>query len=202
MPIVDDVLRIRDWLEEYVCPQITLKRPNDDIQDSDYPYELVHPQAFAMTPPNILDVPIGDYPAPSITVRIDSREREDVGDFVYQSQRRVPIILLFSAWDPGIHGKDLYLPAGTTVDGDVLYKRNEEDSFQVSAEGWMDSWNFVDTTLRIIENTQRLNGLTVDLNHIGWGGSDTEDLRAYYPYWFAAIYMTVFEPMVRQDPLS
>ena len=51
MAIVNDLNKIRDWLQTEVCDKIKLKLPKDDKADGGYEYELVNPAAFALFVP-------------------------------------------------------------------------------------------------------------------------------------------------------
>ena len=108
MSIVNSIETVRDWLTAEVCPLVKLKLPDDKATDASYPYKLVNPAAFSLfvpskdrTPPNIA------APIPSVCVQLVQGD-----DRLIRSARSVKIRLLFSAWDPGYHGPDIYKPKG------------------------------------------------------------------------------------------
>lgn len=142
MSIVNSIETVRDWLTAEVCPLVKLKLPDDKATDASYPYKLVNPAAFSLfvpskdrTPPNIA------APIPSVCVQLVQGD-----DRLIRSARSVKIRLLFSAWDPGYHGPDIYKPKGDGS-GSYVQQYNEAAAayFVKNGEGWRDAWNFVDT---------------------------------------------------------
>ena len=158
MSIVNSIETVRAWLTAEVCPLDKLKLPDDKATDASYPYKLVYPAAFSLfvpsedrTPPNIA------APIPSVCVQLVQGV-----DRLIRSARSVKIRLLFSAWDPGYHGPDIYKPKGDGS-GSYVQQYNEAAAayFVKNGEGWRDAWNFVDTALRRIENAEYLGDLRV-----------------------------------------
>ena len=135
MSIVNSIETVRDWLTAEVCPLVKLKLPDDKATDASYPYKLVNPAAFSLfvpskdrTPPNIA------APIPSVCVQLVQGD-----DRLIRSARSVKIRLLFSAWDPGYHGPDIYKPKGDGS-GSYVQQYNEAAAayFVKNGEGWRD----------------------------------------------------------------
>lgn len=194
MSIVNSIELVRGWLEENVCPQVRLKLPDDGATDASYPYELVHPAAFALFIPSKDRTPPGiAAPIPSVCVQI-VQGRDDMTAGI----RAIRLRLCFAAWDPGLHGPDILKPAGVSAhirsdDGEALAR------FQKNGEGWRDAWNFVDTALREIEDAEYLNGLRlVKEEGVTFGLFTEQDaVPDFYPFWYAWAELTVSEGLSR-----
>ena len=194
MSIVNSIEVVKEWLTDYVCPLVKLKLPDDNATDASYPYKLVNPAAFSLfvptkdrTPPKIA------APLPSVCVQMVSGS-----DKMIDSSRGIKIRLLFSAWDPGYHGPDIFKPEGN---GAYIQQYNEEAKafFEINGEGWRDAWNFVDTALRIIENAEYISDLRIiKEDGIDFGPVTEQDAVAdFYPYWFAWAEFSVEEALTR-----
>lgn len=196
MSIVNSIENTREWLDANVCPLVKLKLPDDKATDASYPYKLVNPAAFSLfvpskdrTPPKIA------APIPSVCVQIVQGE-----DDLIESTRGIRIRLCFSAWDPGIHGPDIFKQKG---DGSGIYVQqyNEEASayFEKNGEGWRDVWSFVDTALRAIENAEYIGDLRVVKEEgITFGPFSEQDaVPDFYPFWFAWVEFSIEEALTR-----
>lgn len=194
MSIVNSIEVVKDWLTEKVCPLVKLKLPDDNATDASYPYKLVNPAAFSLfvptkdrMPPNIA------APIPSVCVQLVSGS-----DDIINSSRGTKIRLLFSAWDPGYHEPDIFKPKG---DGTYIQQYNEEaaTTFEKNGEGWRDAWNFVDTALRVIENSEYIGELRVIKEEgINFGPVTEQDsVVDFYPYWFAWVEFSIEETLAR-----
>ena len=194
MSIVNSIEVVKEWLTEKVCPLVKLKLPDDNATDASYQYKLVNPAAFSLfvptkdrTPPKIA------APIPSVCVQIVSGN-----DALIDSSRKIKIRLLFSAWDPGYHGPDIFKPKG---DGSYIQQYNKEAmaTFEKNGEGWRDAWNFVDTALRVIENAEDIGDLRViKEDGIDFGPVTEQDAIAdFYPYWFAWAEFYIEETLTR-----
>lgn len=186
MAIVNDLNKIRDWLQTEVCDKIKLKLPKDDKADGGYEYELVNPAAFALfiptkdrLPPNVR------VPIPSVTVRIKEGVHQD-------GTNTMQVILNFCTWNPGTHRQDVFVPVeegagikGYNISTTAEYKRN--------AEGWQDVYSFIDATLRTLENAVYIADMRLlTENGIKYGmTSDKDGLDDFYPYWLAWIEFSV-----------
>lgn len=186
MSIVHSIETVREWLSETVCPQVKLKLPDDNATDASYPYKLVHPAAFSLFLPSKDRLPPKvAAPIPSVCVQIVQGQ-----DSLIEHTRDLKIRLCFSAWDPGYHQRDILLPPD--------YQQAKE-SFEKNGEGWRDVWNFVDSTLRRIENAEYLGGLRVLKEQgIAFGPITEQDaVPDFYPYWFAWVEFSVEETLTR-----
>ena len=196
MSIVNSIETVRGWLNTEVCPLVKLKLPDDNATDASYPYKLVNPAAFSLfvpskdrTPPKVA------APIPSVCVQLAQGE-----DDLIEHTRGIKIRLCFSAWDPGYHGPDIYIPQGNG-NGAYIQQYNSEaaDFFQKNGEGWRDAWNFVDTALRLIENAEYIGDLRV-IKELGitFGPVAEQDaVPDFYPYWFAWAEFSVEEALTR-----
>lgn len=157
---------IQEWLLEEVCPNVEYKKPNDEFQDGTYPYERVHPDVHIMYIPSrdISEIPHSIIP--SICVQFEKRN-----DNAVESKGTMDFRLQFATWNPGRH-----------VNG----------TFERNVEGWRDVWNFVDYTLKKIENTEFLKGIRV-IKEVGIECGPISEQGAlidFYPYWFAYLKFT------------
>lgn len=195
MSIVNSIEIVREWLTDYVCPLVKLKLPDDNVTDASYPYKLVHPAAFSLfvpskdrTPPNVA------APIPSVCVQLVKGDDDMIG-----STRGIKIRLCFSAWDPGYHGPDIFIPK--EVSGIKIQQYNQEAaaSFEKNGEGWRNAWNFVDTALRVIENAEYIGELRVmKEDGISFGPvAEQDSVPDFYPYWFAWAEFSVEEALTR-----
>lgn len=199
MTVVGIIDTITDWARETICPQIRLKVPPDsetDATDADYVYQLANPAAFAMyvptrekLPPNVLS------PFPSICVRF-MEGADDIGSF----SGNIGIQLCFSAWDPGLHHKDILIP---DKDNCLEYRqwsgREADAYFRRTGDGWRDVWNMVDIALRELESTTNIGGLVIDRGTaVKYGPlAEQDNIPDYYPFWFAWVSFSVQYPVTR-----
>lgn len=193
MSIVNTTETIREWISEKVCPLVELKLPDDNATDAAYPYKLVHPTAFSLFVPSRDRLPKKiAAPIPSICVQIVQGTDE-----LIEHTRNMKIRLGFSAWDPGYHQMDILSPKkGMDIQ---QYNKQACASFQKNGEGWRDAWNFVDTALRLIENSEYMNELRIAKEQgITFGPVSEQDaVPDFYPYWFAWVEFFVEETLTR-----
>lgn len=150
---------------------------------------------FPVRPVQRQDAPKIAAPIPSVCVQLTQGE-----DDLIEHTRGIKIRLCFSAWDPGYHGPDIYIPQGNGS-GTYIQQYNSEaaDFFQKNGEGWRDAWNFVDTALRLIENAEYIGDLRV-IKELGitFGPVAEQDaVPDFYPYWFAWAEFSVEETLTR-----
>ena len=188
MAIVNDLNKLRDWLQTEVCDTIQLKMPNDAKNDDGYEYELVNPTAFTLyTPAKDRLPPNVKVPVPSVCIRLsegEHRPREGVN--------KMKLILYFCTWNPGIHRQDNFVPLedGAGIKG---YNISAEAEYRRSADGWQDCYSFMDKTLRAIESAEYLADMRVVAEDgIKYGMASTQDgFIEDYPYWWAWIEFSV-----------
>ena len=194
MAIVDDLNKIREWLQAEVCDKIKLKMPKDEKNDGGYAYELVNPAAFVLfTPTKDRLPPNVKAPIPSICIRFTEgvhNPREGVN--------KMGLMLNFCTWNPGTHRQDNFIPKeegagikGYNVSATAEYKRN--------SEGWQDVYNFIDFTLRKLEKSEFVADMRIVAEEgIKYGMTWVKDgLDDFYPYWLGWISFSVQAGNVR-----
>lgn len=189
MAIVDDLHKIRDWLQEQVCDRVKLKAPDDEERTEDYDYQLVTPRAFVhylpakdRLPPEVTSN------FPSLCIRLTEGEHRPGGLSVLR------LMLHFGAWNPGLHARDIYVPKGQGYDQETAAE------YQRTADGWQDVLSFVDTALREIESEANIAGYRlVEEEGVKYGLLD-ESLEGNYPYWFAWVSFTLQGGNIRPKP--
>lgn len=194
MSVVHLIETMTEWAQRNICDLIKLKQPpkNTEPNDSDYFYEEVNPVAFPMYVPSSEKLPPHIHsPFPSVCVRFLNGS-----DTLANSESSVDVQLCFSAWDPGIHGQDVFHPVG---DGTFTRQGQVYTEYARSADGWRDVWNFVDIALRAVESVTNIGGYIIDRKTpIKFGPLvEQEAIADYFPFWFAWISFTVKHPLVR-----
>lgn len=175
MTIPESIERVTNWINQNVCPKITLKLPNDAQNGDEYKVEAVNPTAFAMYQPGKDKLPPNvKAPFPSVVVQL----LEGADDMI-KSVGQLKLQLSFTAWNPGDHES-----------GDVFVR---------NADGWRDVWAFVDRTMREIENNEYLNDLRVAKElGITFGQFQQEgQISDLYPYWGAWVIFTIERGIAR-----
>lgn len=197
MSLVYLIDELTEWARLNVCEKIKLKvPPANEVEavDEGYAYELATPAAFAMYTPTSEKLPPGIHsPFPSLCVRFISGEDDPASGSGF-----VEVQFCFSAWDPGIHGKDILVPAER---GCLQWKAEESSAFRRNAEGWRDAWNFVDIALRAVESVTAIGRYPIDRSTpIKFGPlTEQEAISDLYPYWFAWMQFRVNYPLVRNN---
>ena len=188
MAVVDDVQRVMDWLSDTVCPLVTLKLPPEDWRDrdaADYDYRLVHPAVHGMYWPvgSQMVAPPYLFPHPGILVQVTEGE-----DSVADLSETLTVRLHLSAWNPGLHGRDVWEPS---PDGGFVRREADELSPGYD-EGWRDAWSFVDVVRRELRNARDVGGLSIDPSQpVRYGPySEQGAVPDLYPFWFAWVEAT------------
>lgn len=195
MTVVNAVSLLMDWLEESVCPLVSLKVPGETEDDADYDFELAHPAVLGMywptskemLPPDVKDV------QPGLLVQVVSgRESQPA------LERTMTVRLHLSAWSPGRHGKDVWRRKERPDLSGFDWVRDESASYSPGYDdGWRDVWNFLDTVVREVRNAPTFaGGARVDKgSDITFGPYDVQgSIVDLYPYWFAWVEFTLVEP--------
>lgn len=202
MTLVQSIDKVVAWLDASVCPQISLKLPDDYKNDDNYGVEFVNPAAFPLYVPGKDRLP-PSVPAPIPSVCVQLMEGSDD---LLKKQRKFQIRLCLACWNPGEHGlevlharKNEKAPGGYsyyTVDGEAArtYTRN--------MEGWRDSFNFADVVLRELEGTEYIAGHRLVKEAGIKFGLFTEEgnIWDYYPYWHNWITFTLEAGVVVRTP--
>ena len=192
MSVVHVIDTLTEWARQNICEQINLKVPPENTapDDSGYSYNLATPAAFAMYVPTSDKLPPGSHPPfPSLCVRFVTGQ-----DVPADGGGSVEVQFCFSAWDPGTHGEDEFLP-----NGDGTYRRGKGGAFWRNGDGWRDAWNFVDIALREVESVTNIGGYTIDrAKPVKFGPlTEQEAIPDFYPMWFAWLSFTVNYPLRR-----
>lgn len=198
MSVVHLIDTLTEWARQNVCEQIQLKVPpsnEEDAVDAEYRYKLATPTAFPMYVPTSEKLPPSIHsPFPSLCVRFMAGQDEPAAGRGY-----VDMQFCFSAWDPGLHDKDIYAPAGADPKrwkgGDV------ENHFRRTGDGWRDAWNFVDIALRAVESTTYIGEYHIDRSTpIKFGPlTEQEAIPDLYPLWFAWVSFRVSYPLTMRN---
>lgn len=192
--ILDDVTA---WAQANICDKIKLKVPpeNDaEAVDEGYEYQLVNPTAFPLfvpakdkLPPKVIS------PLPSLCVRF-----MEGADALDGSGGSIKLQLMFSTWDVGLHGDDIFI---RQADGSFQrWSGPEADAyFRRSGGGWRDAWNFVDIALREIESSTTVAGYEIDRKaSVQYGPlAEQDNIPDFYPFWFCWVTFTLKYPLIR-----
>lgn len=185
MTLTETIEGIAEWLNENVCSQITLKAPDDSVNDAEYSVEYVHPVAFPLYVPGKEYLPPGiSAPVPSICVQLLKGKDDTI-----KRQRRVEIQLSVSCWNPGEHGNELYTKKGPSDDLTrfrFLRKKQDQQSYVRNLEGWRDIVNFIDLTVGTLEGAEIINGqrlIKEDGIEFGMFADEDGAVWEFYPYW-------------------
>lgn len=211
MAIVDSISRVADWLNANVCPKIKLKVPATEgkAMDDSYEYQLTNPAAFPLYMPASDRLPPGiRTEIPSICVQVLN------GEDRMASERDININLGFSCWNPGNHEKDIYYKATKEAYDEFLKsyfptvqdrasKEEHLQKFRRTAEGWMDLWNFIDLTIRELEQVDTIEGIQIVKDvPIKFGPYKEQDsIPDFYPMWFGYVQLTIREGIVRNNDI-
>lgn len=198
MSVVHLIDTVTAWADKQICQKVKLKLPADNLEanDAGYHYTLVTPAAFATYTPTTEKLPPNIHaPIPSLCVRILVGE-----DSLATNNGTAEIQMCFSAWDPGLHGADIFNPSkdkpGTWERWDT---EEAKQYFKRNGTGWRDIWNFVDVALRAVESTPIIDGYRIEPNApIKFGPlTEQEAIPDFYPLWFAWISFKITYPLVR-----
>lgn len=108
MSVVNVIDTLAQWVEESISPNILLKLapPPEADEAGNYDYQLVHPAVFPMYVPTQEKLPPGVHSeVPSICVRFVKG-----ADSVTERSGTMDVQLCLSAWNPGLHGRDILIP--------------------------------------------------------------------------------------------
>ncbi len=193
MSVVQVIDTLAEWARQNICERVTLKMPPDNVEANDegYTYNIVHPSVFPMYVPTSEKLPPSIHsPFPSLCVRFVKG-----ADNLSGNDGHLDVQFCFSAWDPGLHGPDVFHPVG-----DKEFQRHGEKArFIRNGDGWRDVWNFADTALRALESVTHIGGYTIDRETpVEFGPlTEQEAIPDFYPFWFAWISFRVNYPLRR-----
>lgn len=186
-----------EWARVNICDHIELKKPPSDLEgavDIDYQYETQKPTVFPMYVPAAERLPPNVHSQfPSLCVRFTTGQDNVAGRSGFLN-----VQFCFSAWNPGLHGQDIFHPVGGGA-----YQRQPEayTDYIRTADGWRDVWNFVDIALRALESVTNIGGYTIDsATPIEYGPlTEQEAIPDFYPFWFAWVSFRVNYPLMRNN---
>lgn len=193
MTLVQIIDGIVAWLSENVCPNISLKLPDDAQNGAAYDVQYVKPAAFPLYVPGKDRLP-PNVPAPIPSVCVQLLEGSDD---LLKHKRQLQIRLCLSCWNPGEHGGEVFHPNknDNALGGYSYYRADGEvaKTYTRNMAGWRDAFNFADLVLREVEGTEYIAGLRL-VKDVGIKyGVFTEDgnIWDYYPYWHNWITFTL-----------
>lgn len=202
MTLVQSIDKVVGWLNETVCPQITLKLPDDYKNDTNYGVEFVNPAAFPLYVPGKDRLPPSvPAPIPSVCVQLMEGSDDLLGH-----KRQLQIRLCLACWNPGKHGGEVYYPRkreNVPVGYSYSHATGEAaQSYARNMEGWRDSFNFADLVLRELEGAEYIAGHRLVKESGIKFGLFTEDgnIWDYYPYWHNWITFTLEAGVVARTP--
>lgn len=204
MTLVQSIDKVVNWLRESVCPQITLKLPDDYKNDESYNVEFVTPAAFPLYVPGKDRLP-PSVPAPIPSVCVQLMEGSDD---LLQKKRQLQIRLCLACWNPGEHGAEMFIPRKNpaALGGYSYYRATGETAktYARNMEGWRDLFNFADLVLRELEGTEYIDGHRLVKEAGIKFGVFTEDgnIWDYYPYWHNWISFTLEAGVVTKTPAA
>lgn len=194
MSVVNNLDKLAEWADVNICQQVELKLPDDDATDATYPYKLVKPSAFVMYLPTKDRLPPNTAaPIPSLCVQII--EGTDL-----KNNGSVKVRFSFSAWNPGDHGKDIFVPNPASPGSYTQWNTEEARAyFKRTSDGWRDVWNFVDVALRAVESTNTIDCIRIAHEKgVSFGPfAEQGSVVDYYPYWYAWVSFTVEYGIIR-----
>lgn len=202
MTLVQSIDKVVAWLATTVCPQISLKLPDDYKNDTSYDVEFVTPAAFPLYVPGKDRLP-PSVPAPIPSVCVQLMEGSDD---LLNRKRQFQIRLCLACWNPGEHGGEVL---HTRKNADALggysfytVKGEAAKTYARNMEGWRDSFNFADLVLRELEGAEYIAGhRLVKESGIKFGLFTEEgNIWDYYPYWHNWITFTLEAGVVARTP--
>lgn len=192
MSVVDDLHGVMGWLRDTVCPLVSLKQAPDigEKGEEEYDFRTVHPRVYGMYWPvgNAARQPDLKTPHPGILVQL-SEGSESGRDM----QKTYKVRLHLSAWNPGLHGPDVWYPKEGPGPLELRYVRGAEGTYEDGYDGWQDAWSFLDTLLREVREARDIGGLSLDRSQdVAFGPySDQGAIIDLYPYWFCWVDLTL-----------
>lgn len=181
MQLTQNIENLTKWVQDNICSQVELLKPNDNQMGSEYEVQYVHPKAFSFY------IPAKDCLPPDVDTKIPAVCIQLIGgsDDLTISEETLKIRLAFAAWRPGtyeeVESTDSY---GNKVKKQVL---------KMNADGWKDVWDFLQKAKRIIQKQMYIEGMKVERKDPMKFGffTDNETMVNAYPEWYAWLSFTV-----------
>lgn len=195
MTVVDSINAMSHFLEQEVCSKVEfLSPPKDRMDGKKYTPKYVHPCVYPlyvpksnMMEPNALNV------LPYISVQF-----MEGSDDIPALQTETRFMLEFAIWRPGDYEsissmklQDVIAGAGNTR---ICFEADIKNTFVRNHSGWMDVWNFVETTKKtLLSNLVIADKMTLKINEkVKYGVYSKDDaVFDFYPMWFAWMSFTM-----------
>ena len=174
MKITENIEKLTRWVQDNICSQIELLKPNDNQMSSNYEIEYVHPKAFSLYIPAKDCLPPGtDTKLPAVCIQL-----VDGNDNLKTDEEILNIRLAFAVWRPG-----KYIVEDIEKDGETV----KHQSLITNTDGWKDVWNFLQKAKKTIQKQMYIEGMKVDRNEVMKFGFFTVDetMVNAYPEWYA-----------------
>ena len=204
MTLTSIIDKVTEWAQTAICDKLSLKLPDDDRNDNEFPGTMTTPTAFAMfVPAQDRLPPRARAPIPSLCVQL-----KDGKDALAEGKRTLKMRFSLAAWNPGEHGGDASDPVEQpgTLGGKSYKPRTDPDKlnqYTRNMDGWRDLWNFADKALQELEGAEYIGGLRLVKENDGITyGPFTEEgtIWDYYPYWFLWIDFTLECGAAHKEP--
>jgi hypothetical protein len=193
MTVVSIIDEITKWADEQICQLVELKLPDDEEMDESHnlKHKLVNPAAWPLVVPSKDRVaPKVDAPTiPSLCIQL----MPPASDNVMNHARIMTIRFSLATWNPGKYWLDTYFPNKDGPERRTYSHgadKEGEAGYRPTSNGWRDLYNFIDVTLRALEQSDNISA-DIRIMHedgIDFGPfeeSETKEILDYYPYWFA-----------------
>lgn len=175
MLLTKNIENLTKWVQDNICSQVELLRPDDNQMGSGYRVQYVNPTAFS------LYIPAKDCLPPDVETKIPAVciQLTDGNDDLTINEETLRIRLAFATWNPGKYEEVEY----TDSEG----KKAKKKVLKTNADGWKDVWNFLQKAKRIIQKQMYIEGMKVDRKEpmkFGFFTADDTMVNAY-PEWYA-----------------
>lgn len=112
--------------------------------------------------------------------------------------------LSFCAWNPGVHGKDILLSGKDCMTFKEWSGKEADRYFDIDGQGWRDVWNWIDTGMYALRNTEEIDGIVIDRSTpITFGPyTDQESVIDLYPYWIGWISFKTKMPIIKNSRIE
>lgn len=204
MTLTNIIEEVTQWAQDNICDKLSLKLPDDDLNDNQFPGTMTTPAAFSMfVPAKDRLPPKVRAPIPSLCVQVKEGK-----DTLSDGKRTLKMRFSLATWNPGSHGTEIVEPVDQpgTLGGKVYKRRTDPDAlaqYTRNMNGWRDLWNFADKVLQELEGTEYVGGLRLlkEGDGITYGPFTEEGtIWDYYPYWFLWIDFTLECGAAHREP--
>ncbi len=175
MILTQTIENLTTWVQENICSQVTMLKPDDKQMDEGYEVEYVNPKAFP------LYIPAKDCLPPDVDTKLPAVcvQLIDGNDNLTKYEETLHIRIAFAVWRPGTYTE----VEEQDENGNVAKKQK----FVMNADGWKDVWSFLDKAKRIIQKNMYIEDVRIDRKEpmkFGFFSNDDTMVNAY-PEWYA-----------------